>query len=106
MKVDRSRYVYFTNELMSKHRIFLFSDFMYEFSCLFVCSIVRLIAKKMPNNASNFQFFVFNEGTLKYFKEYTQRNCELECLTDHTLKKCGCVKFSMPSKTHKNNQMF
>lgn len=39
-----------------------------------------------------------NEGTLKYFKEYTQRNCELECLTDHTLKNCGCVKFSMPSK--------
>lgn len=39
-----------------------------------------------------------NEGTLKYFKEYTQRNCELECLTDHTLNNCGCVKFSMPSK--------
>lgn len=39
-----------------------------------------------------------NEGTLKYFKEYTQRNCELECLTDHTLRNCGCVKFSMPSK--------
>lgn len=37
-----------------------------------------------------------NEGTLKYFKEYTQRNCELECLTDYTLRNCGCVKFSMP----------
>lgn len=42
--------------------------------------------------------FFSNEGTLKYFKEYTQRNCELECLTDHTLRNCGCVKFSMPSK--------
>lgn len=41
-------------------------------------------------------FFSY-EGTLKYFKEYTQRNCELECLTDHTLRNCGCVKFSMPS---------
>lgn len=37
-----------------------------------------------------------NERTLKYFKEYTQRNCELECLTDHTLENCRCVKFSMP----------
>lgn len=37
-----------------------------------------------------------DERTLKYFKEYTQRNCELECLTDHTLENCRCVKFSMP----------
>lgn len=42
--------------------------------------------------------FYPSEGTLKYFKEYTQRNCELECLTDHTLRNCGCVKFSMPSE--------
>lgn len=27
---------------------------------------------------------------------YTQVNCELECLTNFTLTKCGCVKFSMP----------
>lgn len=27
---------------------------------------------------------------------YTQVNCELECLANHTLTKCGCVKFSMP----------
>lgn len=39
-----------------------------------------------------------NERMLKYFKEYTQRNCELECLTDHTLENCRCVKFSMPRK--------
>lgn len=47
--------------------------------------------------------FYSNEGTLKYFKEYTQRNCELECLTDHTLRNCGCVKFSMPSKCSMGN---
>lgn len=23
-------------------------------------------------------------------------NCELECLANHTLSRCGCVKFSMP----------
>ncbi|KAL5291214.1 hypothetical protein ACFFRR_010555 [Megaselia abdita] len=27
---------------------------------------------------------------------YTQTNCELECLTNYTLSKCGCVQFSMP----------
>lgn len=37
-----------------------------------------------------------NERYLKFFKIYTQQNCELECLTNYTLQKCGCVKFSMP----------
>lgn len=37
-----------------------------------------------------------NERYLRFFKIYTQQNCELECLTNYTLKKCGCVKFAMP----------
>lgn len=37
-----------------------------------------------------------NEGTLKYFKEYSQLSCNSECLIDHTLRNCACVKFSMP----------
>lgn len=36
------------------------------------------------------------ERKLKFFREYTQYNCELECLSDFTLDRCGCVKFSMP----------
>jgi amiloride-sensitive sodium channel len=38
-----------------------------------------------------------HEKELKYFKFYTQSNCELECLTNFTRQECGCVKFSMPS---------
>ncbi|XP_055858324.1 pickpocket protein 28-like [Episyrphus balteatus] len=49
-------------------------------------------------------FFVFlrrkcyyqNERYLRYFKLYTQANCEHECLSNHTRAQCGCVKFSMP----------
>lgn len=37
-----------------------------------------------------------SERQLKFFREYTQRNCELECMSNITLSKCGCVKFSMP----------
>ena len=37
-----------------------------------------------------------HEKYLKFFKVYTQSNCELECLTNFTLKACNCVKFSMP----------
>ena len=42
------------------------------------------------------QCFYEDERYLKFFKVYTQSNCELECLTNYTLKACGCVKFSMP----------
>lgn len=38
------------------------------------------------------------EKPLIYFKVYTQSNCILECLTNATLKKCGCVSFYMPRK--------
>ncbi|XP_037031883.1 pickpocket protein 28-like isoform X1 [Bradysia coprophila] len=36
------------------------------------------------------------ERQLKYFKTYTQRNCEMECVSDFIIKKCGCTRFSMP----------
>lgn len=37
------------------------------------------------------------ERQLKFFKNYTQVNCEAECLANFTKMECGCVKFSMPS---------
>lgn len=42
-------------------------------------------------------YFVF-ERRLRFFKQYTQRNCEAECFSNFTLEECGCVRFSMPSK--------
>jgi amiloride-sensitive sodium channel len=37
-----------------------------------------------------------SERKLKYFRTYSQQNCQLECLTNITLDSCGCVKFFMP----------
>lgn len=42
------------------------------------------------------QCFFNHERNLKFFQFYTQKNCEFECLTNYTLTRCGCVKFSMP----------
>lgn len=42
--------------------------------------------------------YLSSERSLQFYKHYTQRNCEMECLTNYTLAQCGCVKFSMPSK--------
>ncbi|KAL1401557.1 hypothetical protein pipiens_006516 [Culex pipiens pipiens] len=37
-----------------------------------------------------------HERPLRYFRIYSQDNCELECLSNFTLARCGCVRFSMP----------
>lgn len=47
------------------------------------------------------QCFFSSERRLRFFKFYTQLNCEVECLSNYTQLECGCVKFSMP----RTNQM-
>lgn len=37
-----------------------------------------------------------NEGNLKFFAHYTQRNCEMECVAEISKKYCGCVSYFMP----------
>ncbi|CAH1408268.1 unnamed protein product [Nezara viridula] len=39
-----------------------------------------------------------SERYLTFFKIYNQANCELECLTNYTLKACDCVALHMPRK--------
>lgn len=51
------------------------------------------------------QCFFNSERKLRFFKIYTQNNCESECLSNFTRLECGCVKFSMPSKTFYQNNL-
>lgn len=39
-----------------------------------------------------------DERKLEFFKSYTKMHCVLECFANHTLKSCGCKKFSMPRR--------
>ena len=39
--------------------------------------------------------YLENERPLQFFKLYTKNSCYHECLSNYTLKICGCVKFSM-----------
>ena len=34
-----------------------------------------------------------NEKKLRFFKIYTKRNCEVECLSNYTKKHCDCAPF-------------
>lgn len=54
------------------------------------------LRKYSPNQRQCFFDF---ERRLRFFKCYAQHNCEAECLSNFTVKQCGCVKFSSPSKS-------
>lgn len=41
-----------------------------------------------------------HEKQLKFFKVYTQHNCEVECRANHTLSQCGCTAYYQPSKNN------
>ncbi|KAL7013166.1 hypothetical protein ACKWTF_015228 [Chironomus riparius] len=40
--------------------------------------------------------YFYGEKSLKYFKKYSQKNCEVECLANITMDTCGCVDFNQP----------
>lgn len=42
-----------------------------------------------------------HEKPLQFFKVYTQKHCEIECLRNFILAVCGCVPYHMPrTKIH------
>ncbi|KAJ0174664.1 hypothetical protein K1T71_009772 [Dendrolimus kikuchii] len=49
-----------------------------------------------PYKAERRQCYFQDERYLKYFKVYTQANCEMECLSNFTYTRCGCVHFGVP----------
>jgi acid-sensing ion channel, other len=44
------------------------------------------------------QCYFSDERYLRFFKQYTQNNCEVECVVNQTLSRCGCLMFYMPSE--------
>ncbi|XP_017488463.1 PREDICTED: pickpocket protein 28 [Rhagoletis zephyria] len=42
------------------------------------------------------QCYFNDERYLRYFRFYSESNCQVECLTNFTINKCGCAKFWMP----------
>lgn len=44
------------------------------------------------------QCYFPKERYLAFYQSYTQQNCQVECLTNYTRNKCGCVAYHMPRK--------
>lgn len=59
-----------------------------------VMMITSLDLVKYP--VSTRQCYFNSDRSLKFFKYYSQSNCEFECLTNFTLLACDCVRVTMP----------
>lgn len=59
----------------------------------------NIMVISFPPTHHSRQCYFNGERYLRFFQVYTQQNCELECLANYTMAKCGCVKFSMPRDT-------
>jgi acid-sensing ion channel, other len=44
------------------------------------------------------QCYFVDERYLRFFRNYTQNNCEHECVANLTVSQCGCMIFYMPSE--------
>lgn len=59
-----------------------------------VVSIPKSLFKYQPKKR---ECFFNSERQLRFFKAYTKKSCEDECVANFTIRECGCVKLSMPS---------
>jgi amiloride-sensitive sodium channel len=58
---------------------------------------VRLTSMNLKHYGPHLrQCFFAEERQLYFFRDYTQQNCQIECLANYTLSKCGCVAYHMP----------
>lgn len=96
--IGKSFYIFIhkRNEIHAPFPRPYFVDFGYE-------KVLTLSAKSVKHESRLRHFKPINRGCyfdgekkLKFFKSYSKLNCEFECLTNQTLKICGCIKFSMP----------
>ncbi|CAH1647309.1 unnamed protein product [Spodoptera littoralis] len=64
-------------------------------------SILNSSEKLRSYDAEVRQCYFPDERYLRYFKIYTASNCMIECLSNITYEKCGCVEFYMPHTNSK-----
>ena len=65
-------------------------------SRIFIKPLSIVTPDHLSSYSKNLRHCIFKyEKKLSFFKVYSRANCEMECQTNHFIKKCGCVKFFM-----------
>jgi acid-sensing ion channel, other len=81
---------------------FIELNYGYDFEVEIVPEIIKTDKSLMKLNPDLRECYFDNERSLRFFRTYTQKNCEIECFTNHTIQKCGCVSLDQPYNPAKN----
>ncbi|KAK9883359.1 hypothetical protein WA026_001534 [Henosepilachna vigintioctopunctata] len=74
-----------------------FSVGLNRFTNVAVKPSLTITSSQIRQYAPEKRFCYFgHERSLKYFRMYSQPNCNMECWTNYTINLCGCVNFYMP----------
>ncbi|KAG5674934.1 hypothetical protein PVAND_004878 [Polypedilum vanderplanki] len=84
------------NEIPTKFHDYFFSSVGSQFFISMEASFYSHDNSLRDTSPEMRQCYFDGERKLKFFKSYTKAHCDLECLTNFTMKVCNCVKFSMP----------
>ena len=87
--------VHYTDELplSSSHHFLINYNLMYNVQ--FKPEVLLINDDLKRWNPKRRVCFLPEEKSLNFFKKYTKRNCELECMSFEILKACNCVAFYM-----------
>lgn len=80
-----------------------FFEFSYgmNFEVLIEPEIIVSDANLETSYTKEERFCIFDgDLNLTYFKHYTQKNCEIECLTKFVIEECGCAPFYFLTDQH------
>ncbi|XP_070497894.1 pickpocket protein 28-like [Chironomus tepperi] len=67
----------------------------FSYEILIIPEIISTDEEVLSLRLNQRQCFMDGERKLIYFKIYSQRNCEIECLADKILRICSCVPFDI-----------
>jgi amiloride-sensitive sodium channel len=84
------------NEIPTPFHDEYFIAFNYERMMTLTARSIKADPELKKYSPSARRCYFEGERNLKFFASYTKAHCDYECLTNFTLRQCGCVKFSMP----------
>jgi amiloride-sensitive sodium channel len=70
-------------------------EFGYKFEVLIIPEIISSSDDFSSLSLNQRNCYLENERKLKFFKIYSQKNCQIECLSQKMLESCGCVPYDV-----------
>jgi acid-sensing ion channel, other len=91
-------FLHLPNEAPQTSKNYYLVPMMQTVHLLIVPRMIITMEELRDYSAQIRQCYFNSERYLRFFKYYTQNNCEIECVAKLTLESCGCLKFYMPSE--------